>query len=50
MRTIQRDILALQDELKLPLTQEGDRYSILDGYVLPPVSLSLYDRAVQNLM
>jgi predicted DNA-binding transcriptional regulator YafY len=43
MRTIQRDILALQDELKLPLTQEGDRYSILDGYVLPPVSLSLYE-------
>ncbi len=43
MRTIQRDILALQDELKLPLTQEGDRYSILEGYVLPPVSLSLYE-------
>lgn len=43
MRTIQRDLLALQDELKVPLAQEGDYYSILGGYVLPPVALSLFE-------
>jgi proteasome accessory factor B len=43
MRTIQRDLLALQDELKVPLTQDGDYYGILEGYTLPPVSLSLFE-------
>jgi predicted DNA-binding transcriptional regulator YafY len=43
MRTIQRDLLALQNELGIPLAQEGDYYSILEGYVLPPVSLSLFE-------
>ena len=43
VRTIQRDVLGLQADLGVPLTQEGDRYSILDSYVLPPVSLSLYE-------
>lgn len=42
MRTIQRDIHAL-GELGIPLTQKGDYYGILDSYVLPPVSLSLYE-------
>lgn len=43
MRTIQRDIRDLETDLKVPLTQEGDRYSILQGYILPPVSLSLFE-------
>lgn len=43
VRTVQRDLLTLQEELKVPLTQNGDYYSILEGYVLPPVSLSLYE-------
>ncbi len=43
MRTVQRDLLALQDELKVPLAQEGDYYSILGGYILPPVSLTLFE-------
>jgi predicted DNA-binding transcriptional regulator YafY len=43
MRTIQRDLIALQSELKIPLAQNGKYYSILESYVLPPVSLSLYE-------
>jgi len=43
VRTIQRDLMALQSELKVPLAQNGNYYSILESYVLPPVSLSLYE-------
>lgn len=43
MRTIQRDILDLQTELHIPITSNGDRYSIIEGYLLPPVSFSLYE-------
>jgi predicted DNA-binding transcriptional regulator YafY len=43
MRTIQRDIQSLETDLKIPLTQNGDRYGITEGYILPPVSLSLYE-------
>jgi predicted DNA-binding transcriptional regulator YafY len=42
-RTIQRDLLALQSDLDVPITQEGDRYGILDSYILPPLSFSLYE-------
>lgn len=43
VRTIQRDILTLQTDPGVPLIQNGDRYGILESYVLPPVSLSLYE-------
>ena len=43
IRTIQRDLNCLQNELKIPLTQQGDRYGIMGGYLLPPVSFSLYE-------
>jgi predicted DNA-binding transcriptional regulator YafY len=43
IRTIQRDLISLESELKIPLTQEGDHYSILEGYILPPISLSLFE-------
>jgi len=43
VRTIQRDLMALQTELHVPITQHQRRYGIMDGYVLPPVSLSLYE-------
>lgn len=46
VRTLQRDLLSLQDELKIPLTQEGDRYGIINSYILPPVSFSLYEAMV----
>jgi len=46
MRTIQRDIQSLDTDLKIPLTQNGDRYGITEGYILPPVSLSLYEAMV----
>jgi len=43
VRTIQRDLLDLQSELGVPITEKVDRYGIIDGYVLPPVSFSLYE-------
>ncbi len=43
VRTIQRDMLDLQTELGVPITEKGDRYGIIEGYVLPPVSFSLYE-------
>jgi proteasome accessory factor B len=44
VRTIQRDLLVLQCDLHIPLTNKGhDRYGIMNEYVLPPVSYSLYE-------
>ena len=44
VRTIQRDLLVLQSDLHIPLTNKGhDRYGILNDYVLPPISYSLYE-------
>jgi proteasome accessory factor B len=45
VRTVQRDLAALDTDLRIPLTQQGSRYGILSGYVLPPVSFSLYEAA-----
>jgi predicted DNA-binding transcriptional regulator YafY len=42
-RTIQRDLLDLQTELGVPITQDGQRYSLLGGFTLPPVFFSLYE-------
>ena len=41
VRTIQRDLLDIQIELGVPLTQNGNRYGIIGGYTLPPISFSL---------
>lgn len=47
VRSIQRDLLVLQSDLKVPLNkQNGDRYVIFGSYLLPPVSLSLYEALV----
>jgi len=43
VRTIERDLLTLQSDLRVPITQDGDRYGIMDSYILPPVSFSLYE-------
>jgi predicted DNA-binding transcriptional regulator YafY len=44
VRTIQRDLLVLQSDLHVPITNKGhDRYGILNDYLLPPVSYSLYE-------
>lgn len=43
VRSIRRDLLDLQADLGVPITQDGDRYAILDGYALPPVSFSFYE-------
>lgn len=42
IRTIQRDMLTLHD-LDVPLAQKGDRFSLVGGYILPPVSFSMYE-------
>jgi len=44
VRTIQRDLLVLQSDLHVPITNKGhDRYGILKDYILPPISYSLYE-------
>jgi predicted DNA-binding transcriptional regulator YafY len=43
VRTIQRDLLDLQTDLNVPITQNGNRYGILGSYTLPPIFLSLYE-------
>ena len=42
-RTIQRDLNALQNDLKLPIAEKGNRYILIGDYILPPVSFSLYE-------
>ena len=42
-RTIQRDLISLQSDLKIPVIQEDNRYGILGDYILPPVAFSLYE-------
>jgi len=42
-RTMQRDLNALQLDLKLPLVQQKNRYLLSGDFSLPPVSLSLYE-------
>lgn len=43
VRTVQRDLLDLQTELDVPITQDGKRYGLLGGFALPPVFFSLYE-------
>jgi predicted DNA-binding transcriptional regulator YafY len=43
VRTIQRDLLDLQSDLSVPITQNGNRYGILVSYTLPPIFFSLYE-------
>jgi len=40
-RTLQRDLLTLQVELRLPLEEHSRRYSLAGDYILPPVSFTL---------
>ncbi|MDD5701932.1 MAG: WYL domain-containing protein [Dehalococcoidales bacterium] len=47
VRTIQRDLLALETDLHVPIIPKGrDRYGILKDYILPPVAYSLYETLV----
>ena len=39
-RTIFRDLIALETELKVPLWGEGNKRGILEGHFLPPVTLT----------
>src|SRR3972149_2873723 len=43
MRTVQRDLLDLQTQLGVPVTQDGKRYGLVGGYTLPPVFFSLHE-------
>jgi len=42
-RTIQRDMNALQIDLRLPIIIKDHRYILMGDYILPPVSFSLYE-------
>jgi len=47
VRTIQRDLLILQSDLHIPLIDKKyDRYGILQDYLLPPVSYSVYEALI----
>lgn len=42
-RTIQRDLVTLQSDMGVPLTQDGRRYGIVGTYILPPITFSLHE-------
>lgn len=46
LRTIQRDLITLQCDMGVPLTQDGRRYGIVGTYILPPVTFSLHEARV----
>jgi len=41
VRTIYRDLKALQDELGVPISEEGSKRGIAEGHHLPPIRFSL---------
>lgn len=43
VRTTYRDLRALQEELKVPVWQEGNLYGLAPGYFLPPINLTLQE-------
>src|SRR5713226_177574 len=40
-RQAQRDIAALESELKVPFVKQGTRWTLIEGYFLPPVNFSV---------
>lgn len=45
-RTVQRDLVTLQCDMDVPLTQNGRRYGIIGTYILPPITFSLHEARV----
>ena len=40
-RQTQRDIAALESEFKVPFVKQGTRWTLIDGYFLPPVNFTI---------
>lgn len=40
-RSAQRDIAALESELRVPFVKQGRRWSLIEGYFLPPVNFTI---------
>lgn len=40
-RTAQRDLLALQSEMHVPFVQQGKRWTLVGGYLLPPLNFTV---------
>jgi len=40
-RQAQRDIAALESELKVPFVKQGTRWTLIEGYFLPPVNFTI---------
>ena len=38
LRTVYRDLVALESELKVPIWQEGSKRGLMEGYFLPPIA------------
>jgi predicted DNA-binding transcriptional regulator YafY len=43
VRTVYRDLLALETELNVPIWQEGKKRGIAEGYFLPPIAFTMTD-------
>jgi len=48
-RTIYRDLKAIENELKVPIWQEGNKRGIVKGYHLPPIPFTM-DEAIYILL
>ena len=40
-RSAQRDIAALESELRVPFVKQGRRWALIEGYFLPPVNFTV---------
>src|SRR5437764_4972640 len=40
-RQAQRDLVALENEYKVPFVKQGTRWTLIEGYFLPPVNFSI---------
>ena len=40
-RTAQRDIMALESEMHVPFVRQGTRWSLVGGYLLPPLNFTI---------
>lgn len=46
VRTVYRDIRALESELGVPIWEEDSKIGIMDGYFLPPIKFTLEEAPV----
>jgi predicted DNA-binding transcriptional regulator YafY len=40
VRTVYRDLIAIESELKVPIWEKGNKRGLIDGYFLPPITFT----------